>query len=525
MKKREFVLDMVFGTLCSVSWAYILQQQVDPRATCPGVERTRCWALVVVYASNMFLGVLYIPALVLWILSVSHRFRQRRCCRKNVERTFAERETLRRLTAFATATATVAWSISVSTTLSQLLGELEYEATKGRATSSGGSGPRISSDPDDRGPGYRQPDDAKHPPPPRRLTEDVSMGDMLRVVAARAELCFVALSLCSIVMLWANQRLLRAAKPLTVEICMLLRSSLHYASAYCIVTVFSSVWFLPLDVATLKTGRQFVYARLVWVIVKVFVFGGIARAIARRLPPFDAETAHDWRRCFCALWHKTLAVVACLVVYDATAYIVYTMLPLSDLNKDLVYLGYAFFVLAVAFLRRAGVFKLCRRRTPSNYARLADQQAPKDDARARSDAAFVDVAEAWIVCFAFWVPFEALLINAYDLSNNVSEHARTSIGRHVVRLVWQLFLGSCVVAVCVAVTTLLANIHRCCQKADSEATDFLVVEAFDDETSPDAALSCGLTPQDSHELGAQDDEVKEAGQPQQDPLASPLVSL
>lgn len=516
MRKRDFVTDMIFGTMASVSFAYILQQQVDPDGRCPGRERTRCWTMVAVYAANVVLGVIYTPALILGIVRWAGRFeRTGRCCFKQFELsqpTFAAGETVRRLSAFATTTATVAWSISVSTMFSQLVGELEYVATSGHAQGSD-SGPGIGPRYYEPSQGYRsRGDDHGHdnhhvpppPPPPsselwRRLsssdddTNDVSMHQILLIAGAKLGACAAALVLFTTVMVLANRYIERVRRPLCVEICMLLRGSLHYASAYAISIVMTSAWFFAIDLASTKTGKEYKQIRLALAIVKTLVFTYVARAFARKLgwPPEDEAEAvagfpqNSWR-CLAALTHKTLAVFACLAVFDTVNLVITSYLPLSEVQQTVTYLIIAVVALIVATARRASldsseskpspgscktrVLELCCRRRRRASAGLELRDELSDDCAAvssdlssiaRSDAAFVDTTESWIVCFLFWIPYEDLLVHAYDLSSHVSERAKTSVGRHVIRLLWQLFLGALTVGICALLTTFLVNLRRC----------------------------------------------------------------
>lgn len=506
---------MIFGTLASVSFSYILQQQVDPDGRCPGRERTRCWAMVSLYMANVLLGVIYTPALILGIVRWAGRFeRTGRCCFKQYESsrpTFVAGETVRRLSAFATTTATVAWSISVSTTLSQLIGELEYVATSGHAQGSD-SGPGIGPRYNDPSQGYRTRDndyghDHHHAPPPptppplqlwRKLsssdddTQDVSLHQILLIAGSKLGACAVALVLFTTVMVLANRYIERARRPLCVEICMLLRGSLHYASAYAISIVMKSVWFFAIDLASTKTGDELKNIRLAWAIVKTLVFTYVARALARKLgwPPEDEAEAvaafpqNSWR-CLAALTHKTLAVFACLAVFDTVSFVITSYLSLSEVQQTAAYLTIAVVALVVATARRASldssdfkpssrscktrVVELCCRRRRANVGLELRVETYDDgeevsndlDSITRSDAAFVDTTESWIVCFLFWIPYEDLLVHAYDLSSPLSERARTSIGEHVIRLLWQLFLGALTVGICALITSFLVNLRKC----------------------------------------------------------------
>lgn len=496
-RKRDFVVDMVFGTFSSVAFAYVLQQQVDPKGMCPGVQRGRCWTMVSVYAINAVLGAVYIPYVVVRIMRTSGR-----CSRGS--------ETVKRLSSFATTTATVCWSISVSTTLSQLLGELEYVATSGEVSNSG-SGPHIGRD---AGPGHtyrrqygrddhhyqhQQHENDRHHYSLRRLLEassddpGVTIHQMGQVISAKIVTCVVALFIFMLVMFEANRYIKRATRPLAVEMCMLLRSSLHYASAFCVSTIVTCLWFFPIDALSVITDYGMKHVRLVWSLCKVWFFLVTTRAITRRLdwPPEDESQIvlilADSRKCLAALWHKTLSVVLCLGVYDTVDYFISDYLPLNSKKQIYAYYVYAVSVLLFATARRGrlvcgrqtidttrGGRSVCccfpsRRETRNNAVVSVSTRSLQ---WRRSDEEFYDNAEAWIVSFAFWVPFKSTLIRAYDLSAPISSSGQLdSFEQHLVRLVWQLFLGALIIALCSLLTVGLLGLSRrfaCCSNDEKD---------------------------------------------------------
>lgn len=136
--------DALIGMAISVSWSYVLIQQLDSTSDCPAVgdDRLRCWLLVIALATNTFLGVFYLPAITIFILRVTNRriasLRQLGSAGPDDSRYERRISVAKRVQRLATSAASICWSTGASSTVYYLLSQLETEATNG---SFGGFGP------------------------------------------------------------------------------------------------------------------------------------------------------------------------------------------------------------------------------------------------------------------------------------------------------------------------------------------------------------------------------------------------
>mmetsp|Transcript_8975 Transcript_8975/g.13805 ORF Transcript_8975/g.13805 Transcript_8975/m.13805 type:complete len:593 (-) Transcript_8975:114-1892(-) len=465
--RHQFVSDQVIGTLVSVSWAYILQQQIDPRQTCPGTDRERCWGLLAVYAINMVAGVFYTPALIVCLMRLVGRIR------RQIQNEFWI-DLLKRFITFATTGATMQWSISVSTTLSQLLGELQFVVSSGHVESSGSSSigpPRPGGNNNQHHPHNQHgPRNHHHNHSNRRRLDGltgVTIKQLLVLQLVNFETCAFALAIFTIIMVRGNAMIKYCTTPFQFELAMLLRGSLHYASAYAVITVITGIWFLPIDVATALTNRHYKAFRFFWSLIKSFTVFFTFRSIARAFPPVNesiasAIFAQDRIACIKALSHKTLSVIACLSVFDTITNFLNDVLTLKNFWLILGFFLYAFIVLLIAILRRSLLTSSHEEDDTDTSSHEEEKQLTIEEegslslrikAIETSDKRFYDTFEAWTCCFALWIPYELLLIQAYDLSWSITATSQDWLS-HSVRFIWQLTLGLFILATCVALASI-----------------------------------------------------------------------
>ena len=420
------IANCVYGTFCAVALAYILQDDLDPDSVCPGDMRGKCWSMIGAFGINACLGVAYIPcaaaALERWSAWALARLPQRRVSFRA--------ETAKALTALAAGAASSAYSVSVSTTFTYVLAEVEWEVSSQWATPdvTGPSAPRARKR---GGAASFQPPTGAHPrrrrPPGggrgRRLDENDDApptGLLFRLFCVRFLLCASVLVGAYATMATATRRAETAKGPNAARVWALLRGSLHYVSALAISTVLTSLLFLPFDASpALGTVTA---ARFAAALFKAGAFFLGARAVARRLPQDqDAESAVP------ALARKTAAVVACLGVFDAVDFFITAQLDLDADQEILAFWIYAVAVAAAALAHRE------RKRRRTRRARTSE------DLRRANDAVFDEVYEAWTVAFAFWTPYEDTLIRVYDSVD--ADH----VG---LKLLWQLALVVLVLTCC-----------------------------------------------------------------------------
>jgi len=453
----------VVGVLIAVSWAYLLQEQLDPRNECPAPG---CWTVVVVLGVNAMLGVIYVPWFALALV-----------------RRLSRRDTIiaARLQRLATDAAGACWSVGVSGFLYALIKQLEFAASGG--------------DPESFvRPASRAGDTAAR----RHLAHH-----RVPVLSACAGVAVGAAVLSVLMSTLATRRLYSKpleTGPLCVEVCLLLRSQLSYATAYAASAFFGLVLFAPFELGFGNTAGRFVVA-----IARagLFVLGGHRLARSIGAPPADeadaiALAASSVKACTKQLTFSGLAVVASIGAHDAVAYFVQVVLPINTWRQIALLFFYAFALLAAVLARRATMMSTTtttttggRRAGPddddddavvvvdegASFWGQAARPAGQSSSRGRdffvwkdpvNDEAFCRIFEKWLVAFAFWLPYKLFFVEVWDLAGPGGKlgidvargvHSQplrflASVALHALLLAWQLGLACAVIALFAFLTAL-----------------------------------------------------------------------
>lgn len=404
-RELNLIYTSVVGMLIAVSWAYLLQQQVDPNSKCPAQG---CWPLVIVLGVNTVLGAFYIPRISLFLM------RQLRS-----QGSLFKVAATQRLQQLATDASGTCFSVSASSFVYFLLKQLEFAA-------SGGNGESFV----------------------RPVAHAGDTAARRHLVAHRLPVLFACFGVCCGVvvvslfaMIFATRRLQFETRPYWVEVWLLLRSQLVYASAYAVASMLGLLLFQTFELATRATMMLF-FATVVRAVGLFFISRYAARKLPR--PPDDADAvAHasaSVKACAALLCFNGAAVVASIGVHDAIVFLPLSLLPLTSSARMLVLFPYAVVALAAVVYRRT---------------------LPKPTKRHPNDEPFILVFEAWLVYFAWWVPYKLLFVAAWDLlrvrstpPDHGAAHIAAYVALRVLRFLWQLVLALAFLFVFAALTAL-----------------------------------------------------------------------
>jgi len=463
--------DALIGTMVAVSWSYILVQQIDPEGDCPSVATgaaDKCRLLVFALFLNTVLGALYLPlASIAVIRVVARRTRKLLIKRSSVQRDSAkmsevERSTLyqRRMDVAAriqhllTTAASYSWSVSASCTVFYLLGQILSEASNGKLSSPTRPGIRgggLFPPPADGG-------DADYGHCSRQaVSEDLAMVSGQIVAVSLLTSC-----LCVGVMLMAC-RMLRSppTSPFRTEVLLLLSRFLYSALATSLVAI-PSLFLFPCYELSLGTDAE----QLLWAFVRALFlfFGGyfLSRLLAKGRDEKDTGNAlilvlaTSFVRCLRFMLISALAVVSCLGVHDfASTLISSSWVGLSDNGQIIAWFCYALVVVGFSAWRqhKRGVEKEVERALGDDLENDLEGD-PGAEEHAASGDRFWDLFEAWLACFAFWVPWQEILNAVYTslpdkMSGKYIDGESSGVVDHLLRFFFQ-------VCVCVGMTVLCA---------------------------------------------------------------------
>ncbi|GMH94374.1 hypothetical protein TL16_g12889 [Triparma laevis f. inornata] len=237
--------------------------------------------------------------------------------------------------------------------------------------------------------------------------------DDLKMVGG--QIVFVSLLtslLCVGTMLMAC-RMLRnpSSSPYRTEVLLLISRFLYSALATSLVAI-PSLFLFPCYELSLGTDGE----QLAWAFVRgVFLFFGgyfLSRCLAKGRDEKDTGTAliivlaTSFIRCLRFMMISALAVVSCLGVHDfASTLISGSSLGLSDNGQIIAWFCYALVVVILSAWRQHE-----RRREKEVLGALGDEAGEE---HAASGDRFWDLFEAWLACFAFWVPWQEILNAIY----------------------------------------------------------------------------------------------------------------
>ncbi|KAJ8614545.1 hypothetical protein CTAYLR_000855 [Chrysophaeum taylorii] len=378
--------------LIAVSWAYLLQQQVDPNDECPG---DHCWILVVVLAANMLAGVLYIPAVSLALvrrLGRSDRVLFELEAHTGTRRGLSFRRAVtRRLQRLATDASATCWSVTASSFVYFTLKQLEFVA-------SGGDSSNF----------VRPVEHAGDTAARRHLIHH-----RFAVLSACFGVCLGVVCVSLVTMILATRKLATETRPLFLEVWLLLRSGLYYSCAFAIATFIGLLFFSPFE---LDWGGKVV--RLFAALARAFGLVVLARSIVRRLPvpPSDdsiafAEASTHWTACANLFCFNVSSVVAAIGIHDAVVFFLVDVLSLSRWRRIAVLFTYAIALISFVLRRRTLEAKRRAEMDPASCNHLAEFRS----CNSPSDLAFLNVLERWLVCFAWWVPYKYFFVEAWDV--------------------------------------------------------------------------------------------------------------
>ena len=146
------------------------------------------------------------------------------------------------------------------------------------------------------------------------------------------------------------------------------------------------------------------------------------------------------------------AVVACFGVHDFVyTLITSSLLGMSTTQQEGVWFGWAIIITAVAVVRQIMKKK----------GEEGEGEGEREE-HAASGARFWDLFEAWLVCFAFWIPWQTILETVYEAlpkswSGRFIEGAENENGwgDHLLRLIFQLLISTVLTLLCAIVSVIL----------------------------------------------------------------------
>lgn len=422
----DLVYSSIIGMLVAVAWAYLLEQQVDPNGKCPA---SNCWVLVSLLGTNTLAGAFYIPALS---LTAMRRLASREpvidatAGTRRYSIALFRREVHRRLQRLTTDASSTCWSCGASSFVFNLLKQMEFAASGGDSQS------------------FVRPVAHAGDTSARRHL----LHHRLPILLACMGICVGVITLSFATTLAATRRLAKETRPYFVEVWLLLRTGLFYSCAYAVATTTGLLFFSPFD---LGWGGE--RLRLFAVALRALLFWYGARQITQGLPrpPSDAaiallQASTDIRSCASHMCYDILVIVAAIGLHDLVVFFVVDFIKISLRERTALFFVYAFAALGTVLIRR----RRARRRQKSGE---------------NENAAFLDVFERWLVCFAWsvplvligtrkvvelcrWVPYKYVLVQAWDLfgarrnsSSSSNTHKALYVFHRLERFVWQLIIA------------------------------------------------------------------------------------
>lgn len=417
----------VVGTFVGVAWAYVVVEELDPSGRCPGPAK--CFWLVGVLVLCVVAGLFVLPYIALQGVL---RLRAADLGAPLLTRHGFVASITQNLQRMVTDTTTMTWAVLNATVIYYVLGQASEDLVP---PSQGGQLARGQTHFDEK------------------------------IVLLLLILCATATTIYFTLASHALRKLPSETRPYWVEVWLLLSRAPVFPGAYSISILLGLIFFAPYQLGFIR--RRILLLAIV--LVRAISFWLVARWVSRILPHVSsdpsvatAEASQSLSKSAQYLASTAAGIVACIGVNDFV--VSFAQLYLSTWQEVAFLLaGWAPFVLMVAMLR-----------SRTRLARAQHESATLSNLGIcetfwvrlhPNDTAFVDVAEFWLVSFAFWTPGKIILgaIWGFVAYNPQHKNDFTFGLLMIVRLLWLLTVASVVTLLFAVLTSgilLLAEVAK-----------------------------------------------------------------